>query len=349
MQLYRNIILESIKLAWRNKYLWFFGLFASFLASGGGYEIAVRTLNAQGGISILDLQGFIDTRVFSFKGLENLILLAQDDFFSFLMIIIIFLVIVSLFIYLVWMAIVCQAAIIDQAGEILKNKARRLIASRKQTIREGISLGRKSFWPVLGFNALLKFIFVAIFTILSAFLFLAAGQEISLTVNLTFILFFFIFVVLVLSLSFITKYAIAFTVLEGETFLKSIRLGGSLFIKNIILSLELAFILFIINFLVGFALMLLILIVETPFILLAIIAYKTASFIFLWIILIIALIAGLAVLAIVKAILTTFQIAAWTNLFQKLRSDKARSKIMRILDIKPAKTKRRKIIKSKKK
>ncbi len=35
MTLYRDILGQSLKSAWHNKYLWFFGLFAALLGNAG--------------------------------------------------------------------------------------------------------------------------------------------------------------------------------------------------------------------------------------------------------------------------------------------------------------------------
>ena len=42
MTLYRNIFSQSLKITWRYKYLWFFGLFSALLGNGGEIELLLR-------------------------------------------------------------------------------------------------------------------------------------------------------------------------------------------------------------------------------------------------------------------------------------------------------------------
>ena len=39
MSFYRNILKQAWKITWRNKYLWWLGIFAALLGNGGEFEI----------------------------------------------------------------------------------------------------------------------------------------------------------------------------------------------------------------------------------------------------------------------------------------------------------------------
>jgi len=122
MQLYRNILLQAIKITWNNKYLWIFGLFATFISSSGGYEIMMKIVSGEGGVSIVGLQKFLDTGVLSAEGLANIKILAQTDLLGFIILLIILIAIVAIFGLLIWAAIVSQIAIVHDSAKIIKSK-----------------------------------------------------------------------------------------------------------------------------------------------------------------------------------------------------------------------------------
>jgi len=325
MKLYRNILLQAIKITWNNKYLWIFGLFATFISSSGGYEIMMKILSGEDGLSIIGLQNFLDTGVFSERGLINIKILAQTDLLSFIILIIILLVIVAIFALLVWAAIVSQIAIVHQSAAIIKGKKN--IQSKekhltKEELKSGLSSGVKKFWPVLGLNIILKAILVIVFTIISYYLFFTAGQPSGIVVEFFNIIIFTAFIGLILSLSFIIKYAIVFIVVDKKSFSDSLKLALKLFTKNYIASLELAFILFTLNFFVGLIVALLILTCSIPFIFLGLVFYKAASFIGFWTVLIVAIISLVSLVTIIGSIITTFQITCWTRFFIELTEKK---------------------------
>ena len=50
---YRAILKESWKISWKNKYLWFFGFFASLVSFNVELKIFSRSLNQNSGINVL--------------------------------------------------------------------------------------------------------------------------------------------------------------------------------------------------------------------------------------------------------------------------------------------------------
>ena len=334
MQLYRNILLQAIKITWNNKYLWIFGLFATFISSSGGYEIMMKIVSGEGGVSIVGLQKFLDTGVLSAEGLANIKILAQTDLLGFIILLIILIAIVAIFGLLIWAAIVSQIAIVHDSAKIIKSKTSTQAAPKglkKEILQSGYLNGIKNFWPVLGLNIILKAILVIVFTIISYYLFFTAGQPGGIVVEFFNIIIFTIFIAIILSLSFIIKYAIVFIVIQEQSFKKSLKLGWQLFAKNYLASLELAFILFALNFFVGLVVALLILVCSIPFLFLGLVFYKAASFIGFWTVLIVALISLFVLVTIIGSIITTFQITCWTRFFIELTEKGVKSKLVRTL------------------
>lgn len=334
MFLYRNILSQAGKITWRNKYLWFFGLFAALLGNGGEYEILARGLSGNAGF-FPGWQRFIETGVFSSQTLINIKQIMHEDPLSLIMILAVGLVIFVLFGFLVWLVIVSQAALVNNSADIITEKK-----LGKLRIQNGVAVGMKNFWPVFGLNIVIKLVIYLLFILLSLPFVLSLAphsfSEVGLAKNsmaaidLFYVIAFVIFIPLAIALSFIIKYAIAYVVIRGSGFCAAIRDGWKLFAGNWLVSIEMAFILFFINLLVGLALVLTVLILAVPFLFLALIFYYIFSATGFWVVAILALIIFLAITVLTGAALSTFQIASWTGLFIKLINKGGTSRIVRM-------------------
>ena len=321
MQLYRTILSHAIKITWNNKYLWFFGLFATFISSAGGYEIMAKILSGESGVSMIGLQSFLDTGVFSAQGLANIKILAQTDLLNLIILIIVWVAIVAILALLVWVAVVSQIAIISESTAIMQDKKSikdKEQSAKKEVFKPGLSSGVKYFWPVFYLNFLLKAVLVLVFGTINYYLFFTAAQPGGFIIEFCNIFIFTTFIAIILSLSFITKYAIVFVVTQKKSFLDSLKLGWDLFIKNYISSLGLAFILFSLNFFVGFVVALLVLVSSIPFLFLGLVLYKAAFFVGFWTVVTVAMIFLISLITIIGSIITTFQIVCWTRLFKTI-------------------------------
>lgn len=316
--MYRKILKTALKITWRNKYLWFFGLFASLLVGGGEYEILRRGLGGTienspflywGKISQIDWQSF-------FYNIGNIIKQEPTSFFKVLFV---FLLILVLSVFLIWLAVVSQSALVKATASNISNK--------KNNFKEEVAEGINNFWPVLGINIIGKVLVYLGFLIISLPLLLTASQ----TGILFYLIFFVIFIPLTLAFYLIMKYAIAFVVIKKENFIASLKLGWNLFIANWLVSIEMAIILFAIYFAISMAIILLLFVLAAPFLFLAIIFYKFTSIIGFWLIVILAAILLLAVIIVGGASLTTYQITSWTTLFIELTGKGMTSKIVRVV------------------
>jgi len=327
MSLYKNILSQAWQITWRNKYLWFFGLFAALLGNGGEYEIIVRGLSGETGQSLFPgLRRVAETGIFSKQALVNIKQLIEQDLFSIIMIAVVGLVIFILFCFLVWLAVVSQAALVNNSAKIItKKKAQEL------GVQDGIISGIKNFWPVLGLNIVIKLIIYSLFALLSLPFILTTVKTGVTTASFTYLIAFIIFVPVAIALSFMIKYAIAYVVIQGSNFFKSIKEGWQLFVKNWLISIEMAFFLFFINLLVGFAAILIILVLMVPFLFLALVFYYLVGFTGFWAMAVLALIVFLIIIILTGAALATFQISAWTGLFLELINKGGSSKIERVI------------------
>ena len=319
MSMYRKIFKEALRATWRNKYLWFFGLFAALFGTSGDYEIVSRLFTGDAGT--FAWRTFVETNVLSLKSFSAISNFMVEDPLSFILTIFVGLFLLVLTIFLIWLAIVSQTALVTNAAA--------LSAGKKSGFKEGVEAGNKNFWPVFGLNVFNKVLISIIFLIIGLPLALSAGNSIV-AYNFFYLLVFIIFVPVAIIVSFIVKYAIAYKVIKNKSLFDSLQLSWNLFVENWLVSAEMAFILFIINFFYGLAVLLLMLILAAPFLFLALIFYYLTSFVGFWLVASFALILFFILIVLAGSYIAAFQIYAWTSLFVELTGRGATAKIVRL-------------------
>jgi len=322
MYLYRTILSQAFKNVWRNKYLWFFGLFAALVGSSGEIQILFYRYDSLSEGLFPGLRRIIETGFFSKETIANIGQLARVEPFSLFMIFSLFIVFVALAIFIIWLSISSQAALVNNAAKMKTDK--------KHNFKEGLEVGMKNFWPVLGLNIFLKLIIFVMFIILSLPIISSIATGNFTATSLIFIISFLIYVPLAIILSFIVKYAVAYVVIKGSRMFESIKLGWQLFLKNWLVSIEMAFILFFISFLAGISLLMLLLIFSVPFLFIIILFIKFSLYFYTWIIIILAVIFYLLLILLTGAILSAFQVFSWTGLFIELIGKGGVSKLTRV-------------------
>lgn len=323
---YREILKRSWNISWKNKSLWFFGFFASIISFGAELKIFSKAFSQESGLkTINDIGLFIKTGIFSREALQNISHLMRTETSTMLLLSLYLLVILAMTIFFVWLATSSQISIIDAVKKIKKDE------QQKISIKEQIKKSKSKFWPVLGMNALIWLIINGITLLISLLLVVILIQN-KTYLTLLYGLLFIIFIPIILFISFVIKYAIAYIVIDGKKVSSALKNGWIMFKKNWLISIEMAITLFFINILamlvVSFASFLI-------FILFSGIAVTTAIFVFssqafFWTLIAIAIIIALVIIALSGAIVNTFQISAWTELFIKLKENKASSKLERI-------------------
>ncbi|MFA6416692.1 MAG: hypothetical protein WCW61_00705 [Patescibacteria group bacterium] len=318
---YRSILKQSWNIAWKNKYLWLFGLFASIAAASGSFEYQVLANGLQSSAlenSYSHINGLVLvlSAFGSFcAGFWNLF---SYDIFTIINTLTVLIITLTLIVTFVWLSISSQAALVVSA--------KKLIVAKKKTpilnIRENLAKGHLHFWPVLGLNILIKVLVgLALFIMSVPLLFLAVNGSAYLAG--VYVLSFIIFTPIAVSLSLIIKYAIAYNVLNDESFCASLKKSIKLFGNNWLMSVEMGIILFIISFLAGFLLLVIISIFIFPYLVFA------ANYGLAWLLVFLMFIV-LALILFTGAILTTFQVSAWTDLFLELEEGRGEAKLERM-------------------
>ncbi|MCF7794981.1 hypothetical protein K9M50_01310 [Patescibacteria group bacterium] len=316
---YRKILKQSLKITWHNKYLWFFGLFATFLGAGGEYQIINKIVENNGSTALNGLGRFV--AIFNPKLWSNIGPYFAEDPRGASISIILLLLALAIFIFLVILTVSSQVALVDQAKKLYNNEKKDL------GISKGMVIGQSHFWPVLGINILVKFIIACIFFLITLPIILTASTS-WLTI-IIYVVLFLIFIPVVIGLSLIAKYAIAYIVIKKNKFVEAIDNAFKLFSKNWVISLEMAFILILINILVGFTILIAMFAIAAPFVILSLIF---ANYTIFWLVTFLGF--AILILAVIwlGSMLTAFLINSWTKLFLELLDRKGVSKIKRLKD-----------------
>jgi hypothetical protein len=323
---YRQILRRSLAITWQNKYLWFFGLFASFLSIGAEYKILINSmsrdaiLNWLTGWQTLAVDGIWHGRIFVW-----LIAVWQNNPFAAFLLMALFLVVLAAAIFVIWMVISSQVVLVDNAKKIIKGAKDKI----KISLHDEIKIGQASFWPVLILNILIKIIITAlVFLIVLPLLFVGLS---TLAANILYSGLFIILVPVAILVAFVFKYAIAYVIIEKQDVKKALRSAHLLFKANWIISTEVSLLLFLISFLSTILILIMAGIIFIPFMLFAIsfvqiFSAAVSSF---------TILLGITVSALfiiaAGSFLATWQIIAWTNLFLSLNNHGGESKLERLI------------------
>ncbi len=312
--LYRDTLKKGWQISKNNALLWVLGFFAALLGNGGEFEFIVTQFNkfsdgtVQFGDSVITMLGTGGSSVLTL--MVGLLGGSQDNYilfglFSVVLIAIIFIVISS------------QGALIRAIASAG--------AGTRINLKDHFSAGSNSFFSllsiILGTRILAFFVLAVVGVPVVAILFYFFEPVKSL-----FLVLFALGIPLMIIASLISKYAIAYHMLEGKKWKKSIADSLQLFYDHWLVSVELAVILFFINIVAGALIIILILVFAVPFILLSyFIEASITSPVFLFV----GQALSFLLLVALGSVLATFQYSCWTELFLKIRKGKHLSKIMR--------------------
>jgi len=306
---YRSILKESIKISWKNRWLWFFGLFAVALGGGGEFNILQKNILAvqDQSIYLSDIrsvfaQGSIGAWLLTFiEVVRNL------NFISVITILLVF--IVALF--LLWLAVVSQGGLISGAFRRYKGET----ASFAESWRRGLS----KFWNVLWLNIsgkVLTYLWLVLLGLPFVYFFLKT-QNLAWQWGLLFVSF-CIFVPFTIILAFLVKYAVISVVIKNNGFKLAVKESWKLFTKNWVVSVEMAIIFFLIDIVFGLGVLAILIILVSPFAVVGMIFYSMQIVPLLWLVTAIALTILMVGLFTLGAFYSTFKITAWVIFFNHL-------------------------------
>ena len=318
MTLYRDTIKRAFTIAWQYKFLWFFGLFATVVGSGGEIGFLINSVN--------DL-----TSQTSDAGTLQSLLIIKAWIIAFGNILSLpFLTIVSLaglllfFMAIIWLVFTSIGGIIGGTAAIEQGK--------RQTADHVWKVGIKNFIPVLGVNIAAKIIMM-ILLLVGLPLVLGGLSETNIKGAALFVLYFvIIFLPAIFIISFITKYAMAYIVIRNKPFDQAIASAVKLFRDNWLVSIEMALTVFGVYIVAGLTYIIISGIITYTFKIVSLVGYTIIPSALGWTIVstTLAFLMYGAVLLLLGSFLAVIEYVAWTKLFLKIEEGKATSKILRL-------------------
>ncbi|MFA5124590.1 MAG: hypothetical protein WC473_02040 [Patescibacteria group bacterium] len=326
--LYRPVLKRAWGITWRYKKLWWLGLVAVLISSGGEYEIISRAFLNNSSTNIVSsvISGFQEgaaTAVASGATLSWSAFQSAWPSSAILLGVALLILLVSLAIIfaVIAVAVLCQSGLIRNIALYNRNK--------KPILKEAWQFAWANFWPVFGAVVLLKLVLFVLFSLLGWQAGLISG--LGMWGVAIYILSFLIFVILALVVSFVIKYQIFFILLKKQKMGTALISAWELFKANWLISLEMALFMFLAYMIAAFVVTFLVLV----FIAVSVVVIPLYfPFLVFWIKMIISLICLIAILLIifvVTGLITTFQWAGWTVLFDRLAGNEETSKLERVV------------------
>jgi len=314
---YRKILRQAIDTTWKNKYLWFFGLFATLIGTGGEYQLLNNISENDGEKMFFKLSS---SPLFDAGTWSNLFSYFSSDYWQAMSSVILLVVIASLAIFILILSVTSQGALVHQTEKIINKK------NKDINLSSGTLAGQKHFWPVLAINIGLKIVISLMFALIAIPIIFSGGSGLTMVI---YVILFLLFIPIIIGFSLIARYAISYIVIKKNKLSEALDNAWYLFKKNWLVSIEMAIILVLINILFALAVVILIFLISAPFLILSIMFSGFAIF---WLFAFLGIVILFLSIITFGSMITTFQISAWTILFLSLLGKKGKSKIKRLKD-----------------
>jgi hypothetical protein len=295
---YIEIFKRAWQITWRNRYLWWFGLFLSLGSGGMGWNFNLPWYEKKEG-------GKLHFR--------------EEDFFNFLSthafwIVLVIIIFLTLVIILAVLRIISQAGIIKSFSHIDKNEA----ASFGAGFREG----KKYFWKMLSLGLILGMAMLSIIVVLAVptiFLFVLNQGFLAI---FTIIMAFFILIPLMIIFAFVSKFSFYYLILSNLSIFSSIERGYQLFKKNILPSVIMGLLFIPLGIALGIGIFAVIFAIAVPFTIIGLLAYLLLSKIGAILVVVAGGTVVIAAAVFIQSVYQTFSQTSWYLFFKEISSVK---------------------------
>lgn len=312
--LYRQALTHSWKLAWHNKMLWTFGLFAALLGQMGIFDFLARISLTGHDTSIWPLAfknaaAFQESLSYTTRGLS------ADGWVWFVWLLVIalgFLVLAAI------MSVGSQGVIIDVVRQSMRSKKLNIAKAWHKSIGH--------FWSLFFINVFKKIIIVALTVVVGW-----ASYNAVVEAGVGDIWIFFLTFILATAIggvaSFIAIYAAGYVVVENRPIGEAIHDAWSLFLDHWLVSVEVALILTVANVFLFFLAFFGLLFFFFPAILIWIVALATANTVLFISGFVVGSILFVMYIMLIGSVFTIFSTSCWAYLFMKMHKHGIKSRI----------------------
>lgn len=310
---YKKIYKKSWLTIKNNYNLLFFGLFASIL---GFYEVRILFNLNNVGPDFLSSNLINWFRIFAIFSTTNLASISFGGLMN----------MIGMFMFsaiMVVLAVSSQGALISAAVEKTNGKGSKF--------NKHLQLGLQKFWPLLGLNVvntLIGYFFVMV-VIEPLITFVALSATTWFLYMILSLVVFFVLIPLVIILSFVTRYGVAYVIIKDNKFIDAFYNGWNLFKVNWLVTIENAIFLLFVTLIYFILLLSLLVFIFTPFLILGLfLAFNMFVF---WAIFTIGIFLTVIVFLLGTAKFGAYYNLIWANVFLELTAKgKTYSKIHRV-------------------
>lgn len=307
---HRHILKDAWRITWKNKWLWVLGFFAAFWGNAGIF----RMFN-----SLID--SFARTRGAELGFWQKVQAVSSFDVWPSPWALVIFIFTVAVLGFVVWVTTASRGGLVQVVSDFEKEGK----ASGWQALRSGT----EKFWPVFALSLLAKIISGLLLVGLAALIWQFNAGSVGWLFPL-YLIGFVLLAALLILISFIVVYAVAYAVIDKLNFIKSLNNAINLFVKNWLISLEMALIIYVISFLLGLGLVVAGMILAMPLLLILVILIFLGLPTAFWAVAIPGIIVFVLLFLAAGAGFTTFELSVWVLLFKRLTQGGALAKLVRV-------------------
>ena len=315
--LYRQALKHSWGLAWKHKWLWPLGLFATFLGQMGILELLTTVGIVDNGATpsqymfeiIADLQGF------SYGFLSALPMI---DIVGITWVLVIF---VGIAVFLAFVATVSQGALIHVASRSVKSK------SKLPDVGKSWHAGVSHFWRLFFIQVFKKLVLLAMAVVVGYFTVQLALHSGTFEV-FSFLAVFTSAIIVGLVVSFFVIYSACYVVVDEKSNWEAMEDAWHLFTHHWFVSIEIGVILLAINMLLGLFVALVAFVFFIPSLIMWIIAAVLGSSTLFATATTVAFLLLSMFIMFVGSVYSVFSTSAWTYLFMKMHKKKVKSRTL---------------------
>jgi len=306
LSLHRRIIRDALEIAWHHKHLWVFGFFATFIGFGGVGETLFNafTASADGAMwrpAMLGANGFV-------PGYATVRTVASFSPFPALAMLLFFAAAALCGAIFAWITVTSSAALLSGSRKIARGG--------EPHFSDGVKVGAEKFWPLLGVIAACGAVVCLALGITGGNL--AASMRAGGLQSLFFIGAFALGTVIAFFAALTAVYGSAEVIANDAPVSKALRDGFLTAQTHWFVNLEMAALLSLTGLAVGIAVMAAALVCTVPLIFLMAVASTFGSQGMVIGILTLTAVILLVLAAALGSFVTTFQVAAWTMLWDEL-------------------------------
>lgn len=296
------IVRQNIPFIWRNKKLWLLGIFTSFLGATEETELLLNILIPNRKNILEFFQQLYETNLFTKEGLQSAYKHITQEPAAFLPSVIMLIITFGVMLFLVWLSLIAQGAIISASVKAKQGPINSALAYLKE--------GEKRFWQILGINLISKVIIAGLFIVLSY----------PITKNIAFSIFLLlVFIFLASILYIIMKLAILIVVIEKKKLFFAIKAAYTYFYNHWKIASKLLLTLLIFTILGIFLSLISISLLYIPFFFMAEASMILTITIAPKILFLLYLLSATVLLILFFGFLSSISWISWTHLYQKIK------------------------------